>query len=290
MLACVLVRESRRGLTQLDRFSYSWRDGLQALALGAVAPCRVARQMLQLARYVCRLPNVTVLCCSIGARGAGGDYLPALARLGYDNVSGLVVDGRRLAHALFGKQDVYDHARLGKRPNLVGVLNHHVVERERFAIGELGCNLLGKRLVELSSLARCLGLGSVLLEHVELMRNLAGKVFGRVLLGVIIVPQRGLDNLWRDFARHVHESREHLVVGELELGASGSHELTPICPRDASEPPFGSFFSVPFGQLLLYYCIDFLARTILKNMEESWKPQVDGLVFSDSQNIGTVAR
>jgi hypothetical protein len=26
-----------------------------------------------------------------------------------------------------------------------------------------------------------------------------------------------------------------------------------------------------------------LARTILKNMEESWKPQVDGLVFSDSQ-------
>nr|DAM29248.1 MAG TPA: hypothetical protein [Caudoviricetes sp.] len=51
-----------------------------------------------------------------------------------------------------------------------------------------------------------------------------------------------------------------------------------------------SFFPVPFGQLLLYYCIDFLARTILKIVFKIWKPQVDGLVFSDSQNIGTVAR
>lgn len=180
--------------------------------------------MPQLARYVCRLPNVTVLCCSIGSREAGGAcYRPALARLGYDNIGGFVVDGRRLAHALFGKQDVYDHARLGKRPNLVGVINHHVVEREWFAIGELGCDLLGKRLVKLGHLAWRLGLGSVLLENVELVGNLAGKVLGSVLLGVVVVPKRGLDDLGRDLARHVHESREHLVVGELKLSASGSH-------------------------------------------------------------------
>nr|DAG95915.1 MAG TPA: hypothetical protein [Herelleviridae sp.] len=35
--------------------------------------------MPQLARYVCRLPNVTVLCCSIGARVVGGAcYRPTL--------------------------------------------------------------------------------------------------------------------------------------------------------------------------------------------------------------------
>jgi hypothetical protein len=33
-----------------------------------------------------------------------------------------------------------------------------------------------------------------------------------------------------------------------------------------------------------------LARTILKNMEKSWKPLVNRLVFSDSQKLGTVAR
>lgn len=157
-------------------------------------------------------------------KGSGwGLLLPHPRRLRYDNVGGLVVDGCRLAHALFGKQNVHDYARLGERPNLVGVLNHHVVERERCSIGELGCNLLGKRLVKLGRLAWRLGLGGVLLENVELVGNLASKVLGRVLLGVVVVPQRGLDDLGRDFARHVHESREHLVVGELKLGASGSH-------------------------------------------------------------------
>ena len=157
-------------------------------------------------------------------KGKEGGVCPAHPRrLRYDNISGLVVDGCRLAHALFGKQNVHDHARLGKRPNLVGVLNHHVVERERCAIGELGCNLLGKRLVKLGRLARCLGLGSVLLEHVELVGNLAGKVLGRMLLGVIVVPKRGLDDLGRDIARNAHQSCKHLVVGELKLGASGSH-------------------------------------------------------------------
>ena len=157
-------------------------------------------------------------------KGKEGGVCPAHPRrLRYDNVGGFVVDGCRLAHALFGKQNVHDYARLGERPNFVGVLNHHVVERERFAIGELGRNLLGKRLVKLGRLARRLGFGGVLLENVELVGNLASKVLGRVLLGVIVVPKRGLDDLGRDFARHVHESREHLVVGELKLGASGSH-------------------------------------------------------------------
>ena len=156
---------------------------------------------------------------------------PHPRRLRYDNVSGFVVDGRRLAHALLGKQSVDHNARLGERPNLVGVLNHHVVERERLAIGELGCNLLGKRLVKLGRLAWRLGLGGVLLENVKLVGNLASKVLGRVLLGVIVVPKRGLDDLGRDFARHVHESREHLVVGELKLGTSGSHELSPFVPE-----------------------------------------------------------
>ena len=224
-------------------------------------------------------------------KGSGWGLLsPHPRRLRYDNVSGLVVDGCRLAYALLGKQSVYNHARFRERPNLVGVFNHNVVERERLTFRELSGHLLGKRLVELSRLRRCLGLGGVLLENVELVGNLAGKVLGRMLLGVIVVPKRGFDDLGRDLASHVHEDREHLIVGELKLGASGSHELTPICPRDASEPPFGSFFSVPFGQLLLYALHRLLARTILKNMEESWKPQVDGLVFSDSQNIGTIAR
>lgn len=160
-----------------------------------------------------------------------GIISPTLSRLRYNNIGGFVVDGCRLAHALLSKQDIYDHARLAKRLDLGGVLDHNVVERERLAIGELCRDLLGKRFIKLGRLARCLGLGGVLLENVELMRNLAGKVLGRVLLGVIVVPQRGLDDLGRDFARHVHESREHLVVGELELSASGSHELTPSVPE-----------------------------------------------------------
>ena len=165
-------------------------------------------------------------------KGSGWGLLsPHHRQLRYDNISGLVVDGCRLANALFGKQNVDHNARLGERPNLVGVLNHHIVERERLAIGELCRDLLGKRFIKLGCLARRFGLSSVLLEHVDLMRNLAGKVLGRVLLGVIVVPQRGLDDLGRNLARHVHESREHLIVGELELSASGSHELTPSVPE-----------------------------------------------------------
>lgn len=179
--------------------------------------------MLQLARYVCRLPNVIILYCSIGASGAGGEIVPALVRLGYDNIGGLVVDGCRLAYALLGKQNVHDHARFGERLDLGGVLGHNIVERERLTVRELCRYLLGERLVLKSRLGGRLGLGGVLLEDVELVRDLVGKVLGRVLLGVIVVPQRGLDDLGRNLARDVHESREHLIVGELKLSASGSH-------------------------------------------------------------------
>lgn len=165
-------------------------------------------------------------------KGSGwGIVSPTLDELRYDNVSGLVVDGCRLADALLSKQDVNHNARLGERPNLVGVLNHHIVERERLTVRELGCYLLGKRLILQGRLGGRLGLGGVLLENVELVGNLARKVLGRVLLGVIVIPQRGLDDLGRNLARDVHESRKHLVIGELKLGASGSHELTPSVPE-----------------------------------------------------------
>ena len=157
-------------------------------------------------------------------KGSGRGLLsPRPSRLRYDNVGGLVVDGCRLAHALFGEQNVDNNARLGESPNLIGVLNHNIVERERLTVREFGGNLLSKRLVLQGRLGGCLGLGGVLLEHVELVGNLAGKVLGRVLLGVVIVPQCGLDNLGRDIARNARQSGEHLVVGELKLGASGSH-------------------------------------------------------------------
>lgn len=178
-------------------------------------------------------------------KGSGWGLLsPHPRRLRYDNVGGFVVDGCRLAHALFGKQNVHDYASLGERPNLVGVLNHHVVERERLTIRELSGHLLGKRLVELSRLRRCLGLCGVLLENVELMGNLAGEVLGRVLLGVIVVPQRGLDDLGRDIARNAHQSGEHLIVGELKFSASGSHELTPSVPETRASRR-SALFSLP---------------------------------------------
>ena len=224
--------------------------------------------------------------------GSGWGLLsPHPRRLRYDNVSGLVVDGCSLADALLSKQDVYDHARLRERPNLVGMLNHNIVERERLTIRELSCNLFGKRLVKLGRLARRLGLGGVLLEDVELVGNLTVEVLDCMDICLIGIAHDLADKvIGYALSAALRKDGEHLIVGVLKLGASGSHELTPICPRDASEPPFGSFFSVPFGQLLLYALHRLLARTILKNMEESWKPQVDGLVFSDSQNIGTVAR
>ena len=156
--------------------------------------------------------------------GSGRGLLsPRPSRLRYDNVGGFVVDGCRLAHALFGEQNVHDYARLAKRLDLGGVLAHNIVERERLTVGELGGYLLSESLILQGRLGGRLGLGGVLLEHVELVGNLAGKVLGRVLLGVVVVPQRGLDNLGRDFARNAHQSSEHLVVGELKLGASGSH-------------------------------------------------------------------
>ena len=149
---------------------------------------------------------------------------PHPRRLRYDNVGGLVVDGCHLAHALFGKQDVHYHARLAKRFDLGGVLAHNIVERERLAIGELGCNLLGKCLVKLGFLARRLGLGSVLLVHVVLMRNLAVKVLDRMNVCLIGIAQ----NLTNEVIGHAlgatfGKDCKHLIVSERKLSASGSH-------------------------------------------------------------------
>ncbi len=144
-------------------------------------------------------------------------------RLRYDNIRRLVVDRCRLANTLLGKQDVHHDARLGEGLNLGGMLRHHVIERKRLTIGKLKRHLLGERLVQLSRLRWRLGLGGALLENMELVRNLAGKVLGSVLLGVIVVPKSLGDSLGRDTASDVHQSGKHLVVGELELGASGSH-------------------------------------------------------------------
>ena len=155
--------------------------------------------------------------CKVGRACA----LPQTLR--YDNIGGFVVNRCRLAHALLGKKNVHHNARLAKRLDIGGMLCHHVIQRKRLTIGELGGNLLGERLVQQGRLARRLGLGRVLLENVELMGNLAGKVLGSVLLGVIVVPKRLGDDLGRDIASDVHQSGKHLVIGELILSASGSH-------------------------------------------------------------------
>lgn len=179
-------------------------------------------------------------------KGKEGGVCPAhLRRLRYDNISGLVVDGCRLAHALFGKQNVHDYARLGERSNLVGVLNHHVVEREWLAIGELGCNLLGKRLVKLGRLARRLGLGGVFLENVELVGNLAVKVLDRMNVCLIGIAQ----NLTNEVIGHAlgatfGKDCKHLIVGELKFGASGSHELSPSVPETRANRR-SALFSLP---------------------------------------------
>ena len=78
----------------------------------------------------------------------------------------------------------------------------------------------------------------------ELVGNLAGKVLGRMLLGVIVIPQRGLDDLGRNFARNAHQSGEHLIVGELKFGASGSHELSPSVPETRASRR-SALFSLP---------------------------------------------
>ena len=225
-------------------------------------------------------------------KGSGWGLLsPHPRRLCYDGIGHLVSDGCNLGSALIEHEQPDNLCGLGCRRCHARELCHNLGEREWLAVRVscrefFGCCAILKR-----RLARRLGLGFVLLEDMVLMRNLAVKVLNRMNVCLIGIAHDLADKVvGYALGAALRKDGEHLVVGELKLGASGSHELTPICPRDASEPPFGSFFSVPFGQLLLYYCIDFLARTILKDMEESWKPQVDGLVFSDSQNIGIVAR
>lgn len=212
-------------------------------------------------------------------------------RLRYDGIGHLVSDGCNLGSALIEHEQPDNLCGLGCRRYHARELRHNFGERERLAVRVSCRELFGCCAVLKRRLRRSFGLCRVLLEGVEFVRDLTVEVLDCMDVCLIGIAHDLADKVvGYALGAALRKDGKHLIVGERKLGASGSHELTPICHRDASEPPFGSFFSVSFGQLLLYYCIDFLARTILKNMEESWKPQVDGLVFSDSQNIGTVAK
>lgn len=212
--------------------------------------------------------------CKVGRACA-----PPYRRLRYDNIRRLVVDRCRLANTLLGKQDVNHNASLAKRLDIGGMLCHHVIKRERFTIRELGSNLLGERLVQQSRLARSLGLCRVLLEHVELVGNLAGKVLGSVLLGVIVVPKRLGDDLGRDITRDVHDSREHLVIGELILGASGSHELTPSRPWTRANRLSVLFSLSPLDNYYFTSCINFWQYLILYLCSKYGNSRSDGRLF-----------
>lgn len=248
--------------------------------------------MPQLARYVCRLPNVTVPILFYRCKGNGWGLLsPHPRRLRYDSIGHLVSDGCNLGSALVEHEQLDNLCGLGRGRYHTRELRHNLGERERLTVRVSCRELFGCCTILKRRLRRSFGLCRVLLEDVELVRDLTVEVLDCMDVCLIGIAHDLADKVvGYALSAALRKDGEHLVVGELELSASGSHELTPIRPRDASEPPFGSFFSVPFGQLLLYYCIDFLARTILKIVFKIWKPQVDDLVFSDSQNIGTVAR
>ena len=144
-------------------------------------------------------------------------------RLRYDGIGHLVSDGCNLGSALIEHEQIDNLCGLGRRRYHARELCHNLGEREWLAVRVSCRELFGCCTVFKRRLARRLGLGGVLLENVELVGNLASKVLGRVLLGVVVVPQRGLDDLGRDIARNAHQSCKHLVVGELKLSVSGSH-------------------------------------------------------------------
>lgn len=225
-------------------------------------------------------------------KGSGWGLLsPHPRRLRYDSIGHLVSDGCNLGSALVEHEQSDNLCGLGRGRYHTRELCHNLSESKRLAVCVSCRELFGCCTVLKRRLRRSLGLCRVLLEDVELVGNLTVEVLDCMDICLIGIAHDLADKVvGYALSAALRKDGEHLIVGVLKLGASGNHELTPICPRDASEPPFGSFFSVPFGQLLLYALHRLLARTILKNMEESWKPQVDGLVFSDSQNIGTVAR
>lgn len=222
--------------------------------------------MPRLARYVCRLPNVTIPILFCRCKGNGWGLLsPHPRRLRYDSIGHFVSDGCNLGSALVEHEQPDNLCGLGRGRYHTRELRHNLGERERLTVRVSCRELFGCCTVLKRRLRRSFGLCHVLLEDVEFVRDLTVEVLDCMDVCLIGIAHDLADKVvGYALSAALRKDGEHLVIGVLELGASGSHELTPICPRDASEPPFGSFFSVPFGQLLLYALHRLLARTILK--------------------------
>ena len=153
-------------------------------------------------------------------------------RLRYDGIGHLVSDGCNLGSALIEHEQPDNLCALGLRRYHARELCHNLGEREWLAVRVSCRELFGCCTVFKRRLARRLGLGCVLLEHVVLMRDLTVEVLDCMNVCLIGVAQ----NLTNEVIGHAlgaafGKDREHLVVGELKLGASGSHELTPFVPE-----------------------------------------------------------
>ena len=166
-------------------------------------------------------------------KGKVGGVCPARPRqLRYDGIGHLVPDGCNLGSALIEHEQPDNFCGLGRRRYHARELCHNLGEREWLAVRVSCRELFGCCAVLKRRLARRLGLGGVLLEHVVLMRNFAVKVLDRMNVCLIGVAQ----NLTNEVIGHAlgtafGKDREHLVVGKLKLGASGSHELSPFVPE-----------------------------------------------------------
>ena len=166
-------------------------------------------------------------------KGSGWGLLsPHPRRLCYDGIGHLVSNGCNLGGALIEHEQPDNLCGLGRRRYHTRELCHNLGERERFAVRVSCRELFGCCTVLKCCLARCLGLGGVLFENVVLMRNLAVKVLDRMDVCLVGIAQ----NLTNEVIGHalgaaLGKDGKHLVVGELELGASGSHELTPSVPE-----------------------------------------------------------
>lgn len=185
-------------------------------------------------------------------KGKVGVVCPAHhRRLRYDGIGHLVSDGCNLGSALIEHEQPDNLCGLGRRRYHARELCHNLGEREwltvRVSCRELfGCCPVFKR-----RLARRLGLGCVLLEHVVLMRDLTVEVLDCMDVCLIGIAK----NLTNEVIGHAlgaafGKDREHLVIGELKLSASGSHELSPsvsetrVSRRSAlfSLPPLDNYY------------------------------------------------
>nr|DAW77126.1 MAG TPA: hypothetical protein [Caudoviricetes sp.] len=158
-------------------------------------------------------------------KGSGWGLLsPHPRRLCYDGIGHLVSNGCNLGSALIEHEQPDNLCGLGRRRNHARELCHNLGEREWLAVRVSCRELFGCCTVFKRRLAWRLGLGCVLFEHVVLMRNLAVKVLDRMNVCLIGIAK----NLTNEVIGHAlgaafGKDREHLIVGELKLSASGSH-------------------------------------------------------------------